>query len=191
MKNVFKSLFNKGKKNRDPNFFVLVVSLQWHWHGFLCRAAAFFGRNVFCLLLLHLDVWPSLCRKMFVQNVWLQKAVFTSICWGEGSISVLTLNLGFILDYCVTSQLVGGPKNATYTYTSFKWISNKSLGLFAYSKLPDFLYVHLSLRNFEYISFFFCLFFFGGGGGGALCLSPKGFLSWICPFTFGCGNEIF
>lgn len=121
----------------------------------------FFGRNVFCLLLLHLDVWPSLCRKMFVQNVWLQKAVFTFICWREGSISVLTLNLGFILDYCVTSQLVGSPKNATYTNTSFKQISNKSLGIFAYSQFLDFIYAHLSLRNCEYISFFF--FFFEGG----------------------------
>lgn len=114
-------------------------------------------RNVFCLLLLHLDVWPSLCRKMFVQNVWLQKAVFTFIRWREGSISLLTLNLRFILDCWVTSQLVGGhpwsKKNATYTSVMWKvLLSELAIKVWEYLHIHSFWIVFKLIYSLEIVS---------------------------------------
>lgn len=66
--------------------------------------------NVLCLLLIHLDVWASLFRKMYSMCMRFLhlKAVLTFICWpGGGSSSVLTLNqTSMYKQDVVTSQLV-------------------------------------------------------------------------------------
>lgn len=48
--------------------------------------------EMFCLLFLHMDIWLSLYRKLFVQ-----KAVFPSMCW-KNRLSVLTFIQAWISD---------------------------------------------------------------------------------------------